>query len=241
MKEIFNAGLIALFLTSPVYAEEVEEVEEKKESAIKFNPRIGLNIGQYALETDFQGESEDLAIGPEIGLNISFGSSFFVDFLVNTYAAETFTDDQTSINAQELEDGWVNEYAITGGVDVYKSSVYFIAGYRYATYGDSIFGDEAAEQYGPFIGLAFPNLKFTNSEDDLLSLSIAIQSSEVEVRKTINGNSVDESSDLAANIKITYRKKNSPHSIGMKYNVFGGDQFAEYIVTGNYTYTFGVE
>ena len=193
--------------------------------AIDLLPRMGVQFGNaYMLAGS---ESNGLTGGLSLGMTAA-GEALFFDVNLEALALDVPGGNFTLVS------GYRSEIGATVGVHVYEG-VALIAGYRRATYGESIGSSKLAVNSGPFFGVNFPELRLGSSNRDILSLSIAVQRNTYESAT----NNIPNDTDVGFSIRLGYRKAGSPPSFGLRYQGFGSAQFDESITTLQYSYVFG--
>ncbi len=144
----------------------------------------------------------------------------FIDISTETYSFTT--DVGNSVTRSEL--------AATYGFRL-RETMYALVGYQYGMYGTGFYSTGIGTSVGPFIGFSINNLRMGQGSENVFSIAIAVQFSSVSF--------VTPSQDQNFNMKLGYRKANSPHSYALKYQTIGSDFHAEYIAMLNYSYQFG--
>lgn len=193
-------------------------------SAVDFLPRLGVQFGSYTVEG--AGSSDNVTGGPTMGLTLS-GDSLFGD--INFEALPVDVIGPGSV----FEKGWRSEVSGTVGYRIHDGVV-LIAGYRTSMYGKNVGSGKFGDNSGPFVGVNFPELRLGSSNRDIMSLSVAIQSTTYTDKST----NVELEGDVGVNIRIGYRRAGSPHSFGVRYQSFGSPSYQEYLTTLQYSYVF---
>lgn len=193
-------------------------------SAVDFLPRLGVQVGNYSVEG--AGTSDTVTGGPTMGLTAS-GDWLFADVNFEALPVDVIGPGPKYVK------GWRSEVSGTIGFRVYDG-VAIIAGYRNSGYGENFGSGKFGKNAGPFVGVNFPELRLGSSNRDILSLSIAIQSTTF----TDKSNNVKQDGDTGVNIRLGYRRAGSPHSFGLRYQSFGSPTYQEYLTTLQYSYVF---
>jgi hypothetical protein len=193
--------------------------------AVDLLPRVGVQFGNAYMLAGSESN------GPTGGLSLGVtaaGEALFVDLNVESLAMDIPGGNFTLVS------GYRSEIGATVGLHVHEG-VALIAGYRRASYGESVGSGKLAVNSGPFFGVNFPELRLGSSNRDILSLSIAVQRNTYESAT----NNIPNDTDVGFSIRLGYRKAGSPHSFGLRYQGFGSAQFDESITTLQYSYVFG--
>jgi hypothetical protein len=193
-------------------------------SAVDFLPRLGVQVGSYTVEG--AGSSDNVTGGPTMGLTLS-GDALFADVNFEALPVDVIGPGPAFVK------GWRSELSGTMGYRVYDGVV-LIAGYRTSLYGESFGSSKFGDNSGPFIGVNFPELRLGSSNRDIMSLSIAIQSTTYTDKST----NIELDGDTGVNIRVGYRRAGSPHSFGVRYQSFGSPSYQEYLTTLQYSYVF---
>lgn len=209
-KSIISMSLLAsCFVISGISIAEYETV-----------PRAGVNVGNYYLEEYTGGDTADnIVLGPTAGILWAKKDHFF-DIAAEIYSFST--DSGVDITRTEL--------AATYGFHL-RETMYGIAGFQYAMYGDSILNTDIGTSYGPFVGISINNLRMGQDSSNVFSIAAAVLFQETEYANQTG-------SDISFNMKVGYRKAGEPHSYGLKFQTFGSDLHAEWISMFNYSYQF---
>ena len=193
-------------------------------SAVEVSPRIGVELGSYIVK-----DSDGGTAGVTAGVTVGF-PYFFTDVGLETMSFEV----PDPANGLTLVDGSRSEATFTVGVPVWQS-LSLIGGYRTVFYGTSFLKSDSATMNGPFFGVALNNLHMGESTKDIFSIAFAAQPTTYEAK----GGNFGEESDVGMSIKMGYRRAGTPHSFGIRYQVFGGDQtYDEYLTHLQYSYLF---
>ena len=184
-------------------------------------PRVGFNVGNYYLE-DYNSfdAADEIVAGPTFGALFLFNDSF-IDLSAESY--QFSTEFGADIDRTEI--------AGTYGFRL-RETMYGLIGYQNAFYGDGIMDDETGESYGPFVGISINNLRMGQDSKNVFSLALAVLAQTTDYAN-------ESSDDVSTNIKIGYRRANTPHGFAVKYQNFGSDLQAEWITMFNYSYQFG--
>ncbi len=194
-------------------------------SAVDFQPRLGVQVGNYYVEG--AGTSEKMTGGPILGLSMG-GEYGFADVGFEALPVDVIGP------GSRLTSGWRSEVTGTLGFFV-TEGVALIGGYRSSGYGESFASSKFGTNAGPFVGVSFPDLRIGSSNRNLLTLSIAIQ----QTTYTDKSNNLKLDSDTGVNIRVGFRRAGSPHSIGVRYQSFGSPTYQEYLTSLQYSYVFG--